>query len=779
MFSSEDDNGTFICFRAEDQAGNIAFGVSGEITDIDVTGAVLIGTPSTDPTEGFVKAGDTITLTFTVSEALQAAPTVTIAGETAAVTNTDNAYTATLAVTGTTSQGFVMYDIGTLTDLLGNSFDPPEANTGIIIDRTAPTIAITGPEAGAAQAKTITAAFTDSNENTNGYRYTQAQTDTCDATVIADNTERQAYANGQSLTFTSEDDDNNTFICFRAEDLAGNVTFSVSEEIEDIDTTDVVLSSQTITTDNTNPNYAKIADTITLTFTVSEAIQTTPTVTIAGHTATVTNTDNTYTAVYEVQDGDDSENITYDIGELTDTAGNSNDPPQETTTITIDTAAPTIQITGPEAGAARVKTISAAFIDTNAKPDGYRYLQTQTDTCDATVIADNTEEQTYINSQDIMFSSEEDNGTFVCFKAEDQAGNVAFGVSGEVTDIDVTGAVLLGTPSTDPTEGFVKVGDTITLTFTVSEALSGTPEVTIAGETATVTNTDNTYTATLAVTGTTSQGFVMYDIGILTDLLGNSFNPPEANTGIIVDTTTPTIQITGPEAGAAQAKTVSAAFTDTNENTNGYRYTQAQTDTCDATVIADNTQGQAYADGQDLVFSSEDDDNNTFICFRAEDLAGNVVFGVSGEIAGIDTTSPTIISHGATSDNVSTNYAKAGDTVTLSFTVSEALAEAPEVIIAGQQAVLTKTGNTYTAMLEVTETTQQGLIICNIGTLTDTAGNAHNPSQDPTAITIDTTGPLIQIVGPQAGVAQEKTVNAAFTDVGARGGWLPLSADTD
>ena len=237
-----------------------------------------------------------------------------------------------------------MYDIGTLTDLLSNSFDPPEANTGIIVDTTTPTIAITGPEAGAAQAKTISAAFTDTNENTNGYRYTQAQTDTCDATVIADNTEGQAYADGQDLTFTSEDDDNNTFICFRAEDLAGNVTFSVSGEIEDIDTTSVVIESHSATTDNTNPNYAKEGDTITLTFTVSETLSETPEVTIAGHTATVTNTGNDYTATYEVQDGDDSENITYDIGELTDTAANTLNPPQETTTITIDTAAPTIQI---------------------------------------------------------------------------------------------------------------------------------------------------------------------------------------------------------------------------------------------------------------------------------------------------------------------------------------------------------------------------------------------------------------------------------------------------
>ena len=188
-----------------------------------------------------------------------------------------------------------------------------------------------------------------------------------------------------------------------------------------------------------------------------------------------------------MEDGDDAQNITYDIGELTDAAGNSNDPPQETTTITIDTAAPTIQITGPEGGAAQSKTVSAAFTDTNENTNGYRYVQAQTDTCDATVIADGAQGQGYVHSQDIMFSSEDDdNGSFVCFRAEDQAGNIAFSVSGEITGIDVTGAVILGTPSTDPTEGFVKVGETMTLTFTVSETLQAAPTVTIAGETATV-----------------------------------------------------------------------------------------------------------------------------------------------------------------------------------------------------------------------------------------------------------------------------------------------------
>ena len=57
-----------------------------------------------------------------------------------------------------------------------------------------------------------------------------------------------------------------------------------------------LVGTPSITTDNADASYAKEGDTLTLTFTTSEALQTTPTVTIAGQTATVTNTDNDYTS---------------------------------------------------------------------------------------------------------------------------------------------------------------------------------------------------------------------------------------------------------------------------------------------------------------------------------------------------------------------------------------------------------------------------------------------------------------------------------------------------
>ncbi len=94
----------------------------------------------------YAKEGDELKLTFTVNQALASDPTVTIAGRDAAVTKTDNAYTASLAVLATDTEGAVEYDIGTLTaaDAAVATFDPPAVASAIHIDRTAPTVTL-GP----------------------------------------------------------------------------------------------------------------------------------------------------------------------------------------------------------------------------------------------------------------------------------------------------------------------------------------------------------------------------------------------------------------------------------------------------------------------------------------------------------------------------------------------------------------------------------------------------------------------------------------------------------
>ncbi len=115
--------------------------------------------------------------------------------------------------------------------------------------------------------------------------------------------------------------------------------------------TPVSIASNNAT--NTNPTWAKVGDTITLTFTANEDIQT-PTVTIAGHTATVTAGADArhWTATYTMASGDTEETVTFTVA-FADLAGNT--ASRATTTdgssVTFDKTAPVVSISAPTEGA--------------------------------------------------------------------------------------------------------------------------------------------------------------------------------------------------------------------------------------------------------------------------------------------------------------------------------------------------------------------------------------------------------------------------------------------
>ena len=99
-------------------------------------------TNSTPANGKYPKTGDNLTFSFTFSETLQTTPTVTIEGTSATFSESTGTYTATYQVTDATAEGPIVYNIGTLTDSAGQSFDPPETNSPFIVDRIAPTLAV-------------------------------------------------------------------------------------------------------------------------------------------------------------------------------------------------------------------------------------------------------------------------------------------------------------------------------------------------------------------------------------------------------------------------------------------------------------------------------------------------------------------------------------------------------------------------------------------------------------------------------------------------------------
>ena len=115
-------------------------------------------------------------------------------------------------------------------------------------------------------------------------------------------------------------------------------------------------------------------------------------------------------------------------------------------------------------------------------------------------------------------------------------------VTVNITNVDETPPTITSTSFvTDGNTGYAREGNTITVTFQTSEELSATPSATIAQRTATVTGNDKTWTATYTVESGVNAANAAFDLGLISDDDGNEADPPAADTGIVIDTTAPSV----------------------------------------------------------------------------------------------------------------------------------------------------------------------------------------------------------------------------------------------
>ncbi len=130
--------------------------------------------------------------------------------------------------------------------------------------------------------------------------------------------------------------------------------------------------------------------------------------------------------------------------------------------------------------------------------------------------------------------------------AADNVGNVMTEVSGSTGILyDRTPPTfIVGTITTSGNPGYAKTGDTITVPFTASETgsgLDGAPGVTIDGQTATVSGSYPTYTATYKILGSETEGTSPFAISA-TDKAGN-IGSLNGTTSIVVDHTPPAVTL--------------------------------------------------------------------------------------------------------------------------------------------------------------------------------------------------------------------------------------------
>ena len=344
------------------------------------------------------------------------------------------------------------------------------------------------------------------------------------------------------------------------------------------------------------------------------------------------------------------------------------------------------------------------------------------------------------------------------------------------------------------TAGDYDAGKVLTLTLNMSEAVNvtGTPTLTLndggtasyvsgSGSSALVfsyTVAAGQNTAALQVTGVT---------GTITDLAGNALSTsglPETFTGVIVDTTTPTISAIAesPSSGDLDAgKTVTFTLTTTEAvtvNTTGGTPTLTLNDGSTATYS-----GGSGTTALTFSYTVGAGQNIAALAATAVNLNGGTIKDGAGNAASlsltgltqtgpqIDTTAPTVSSVTATAGDYN-----AGKVLTLTLNTSGVVnvtgtptltlndgGTASYVSGSGSSALVfsyTVAAGQNTAALQVTGVT---------GTITDAAGNALSTAGLPetfTGVIINTTGPTISAIAesPSSGdLDAGKTVTLTLT----------------
>ncbi len=374
-FSSEADNGKKVCYKAVDTAGNAAYSLSDAIAGIDTTPPTVTFDLQTTSDSG---TSSTDNLTNATSPIIDAIFSETVTG--LAPGDLFNTGTATGcaffvgAPSGNTypvlvtscSAGTLILTLNAagVTDAAGNANALTDGLT-VTIDRTALTLSpvhIQSTNANpvwAKQGDTVTVSFTSLESIATptvtiaGHAATIGLTGptSWSASYVMAGTETEGI-----LPFN---------ISFS--DLAGNTGIVVSTST-DGSTVTFVGSSPTLTTvhiqsNNTNPAWAKQGDTITLSFTSSKDIAT-PTVTIAGHAATIGLIGPTSWSVTYIMAVTDTEGIVAFNIAFSDLAGNPGIPVSTTTdtsSVTYDRTVPVFSAVAPVTNAfiKSITTLSA------------------------------------------------------------------------------------------------------------------------------------------------------------------------------------------------------------------------------------------------------------------------------------------------------------------------------------------------------------------------------------------------------------------------------------
>ncbi len=255
---------------------------------------------------------------------------------------------------------------------------------------------------------------------------------------------------------------------FRA-NAASYTTRTLTVYVGSPDTTPPTVTSATSTT--ADGAYG-VGGAINITLTFSESISSAAGLAITLDTGAVINSGaltnvSSYSTTYTVGAGETSSDLTISSisGTITDAAANSTTNPAipagqniaDSKSIVIDTTSPTITIIEPDTLPATSKTITAST------SEGTLSMSNTTGAvCDGTL--------TFAAYASQTFTAESDNGTRVCYRAVDTAGNTSYSLSNAIAGIDTTAPGLTSFTRQNPLNSPTNA-DTLVFRATFSEGV--------------------------------------------------------------------------------------------------------------------------------------------------------------------------------------------------------------------------------------------------------------------------------------------------------------------
>ncbi|HLD52671.1 MAG TPA: hypothetical protein VJA82_05150 [Sediminibacterium sp.] len=725
------------------------------------------------------RTGDSVTVSFTVSELLLQKPSISIAGQVIAdssVTNiTGNNWKGVYKFLGTETEDTVRFYISYIDSagIKGDTIRTTNNNSSVIFDKTKPTLSsvaiISNNLSNTSRARTgdsVTVSFTVSE------LLLQKPSISIAGQVIADSSVTNITGNNWKGVYkflgTETEDTVRFYISYI--DSAGikgdTIRTTNNNSIVIFDKTAPALNTVTILSNNINSNiYATTGDSITLNFTSAEPIVT-PNVIIAGQSilsANVSNiSGNEWRAVYKTQSVDPEGVISFQIA-YKDAIGNA-DTLKNTTTnnskVIFDKTAPSLTAVNIASNASdsTVGIINSVITLNFTANEGILTPTTSIagNTLIPTLISGNNWKATYT-----LKSTDTEGQIPFTISYKDSAGNAgglvdtSMNRSKVVFDKSALVLNMVSISSNNSTDtSYATTGDIITITFKASREIN-TPTILLAGNAVTASNESSdkiNWKARYTMQATDAEGVTTMKVDF-SDLAGNvgiTANGTTNNTKVIFDKTPPTlssIEILSSNSNTAKAKVGDTIIL--NIISNEKIITPVVTiSSLSATVtnVSDNNWKASY------IMQSADTEGNIPFSISYKNpagLSGTIITATNNNSAVIfDKTLPILNRVSVISNNANTVKAKVGDIVTLSFTPNEQILS-PIVTISGQAAsVANISGNNWKASYTMQSTDVEGTIPFSIA-FKDSASNSGitvTSTTDNSRILFDRTVPQLTSV---------------------------------